>query len=504
MFTNRETDRIEPERNVEFIMKVDRNPPNWNPPISRQLTFKLKTPAYRRYYSKIRSDDDTDRKKWKDCEHYSCYTAFAVPPEPPTHEWYSSSGTGTCNYQSAGSGADPLFGFRDTTNVSLFGAFGEHMKPKLGNILNFPTLMVVRPDGGFIPPPKDLDGHITNSLRAMLPGIKAELSVLNSLIELKDFKSLPQTLTNLINFSKSLPRLAASIPRMVTGLRNIRSSFGTAGATLREALRLGADAYLQKQFNIDPTLRDICSIYAALQRTHRRVNDMIVRQGRRQLRHFSSSWLPIEYSCTVDKNDFSMNGGQYSLYSTNTGETGCPMSLTGCSLTMNRYAIVEEATFHAEVEYNYSFTRFQVENAQLLGLLDAFGINLNPAIIWNAIPWSFLIDWVISVSKWLSGRATLNLEPQINISRYMWSSTVKRRVRCYVSTNTAFPRKIMVPNMYLPDLYETAYRRNVQIPYSNSIFSSGLSSKELSLGAALAITRVWKPNNRRLMSAKRR
>jgi len=502
MLSYSELEDIEPSRLVEFPMKVDRTPPNWTPPISKLLTFKLRTPTYTRLRERLLSDN-TKPRKWKPCEHYKAYTAYAVP-DSNLIPWYSSSGTGTCNY-SALTGADSLFAFIDTTVPSLFGAFGKHVKPKNGVTSNFPSLTVDRPDGGFVPKSGKVDEYCTASLIAMLPLIKADISLPNFLLELRDFRSLPTTLTNLANFCENLPRALQRIRAAAGSMRTIRRSFTrSAGNTLRESLRASGDAYLQSAFNIAPLLRDICSIYAALTQANKKINDLLARQGRRQKRHYSRTWLPTEYACTEDTASFSMNGGQYSLYATNVGETGCPMANTGMSLRCVRYAIVEQAEFHAEIEYNYNYTRFQAENAQILGFLDSLGVNLNPAIIWNAIPWSFLVDWLFGVSRWLNTMKTSNMDPVINITQFLWSTKVRRRVRCYVESNPTFAQKLVTQKTFLPDIYETAYRRGVDLPTSSSIKTSGLSSTEFSLGAALVITRrPQRKNWRRYVSSTR-
>lgn len=42
-----------------------------------------------------------------------------------------------------------------------------------------------------------------------------------------------------------------------------------------------------------------------------------------------------------------------------------------------------------------SFTR------TLFGLMDTFGVQFNPRIIWDSIPFTFVIDWFFGVGKWL-------------------------------------------------------------------------------------------------------
>lgn len=142
--------------------------------------------------------------------------------------------------------------------------------------------------------------------------------------------------------------------------------------------------------------------------------------------------------------------------------------------------------FHAEVEYEFSYSDFQTEYAQLLALLDSLGVNFNPAIIWNAIPFSFVIDWVVGVSSWLNRLKVGNMDPAINISRYLWSIRRKRRIDCQLGTYDSYGFESRSP---LPTLTETAYRRTCKMPARGLFTTSGLNSQELRLGGALLILR---------------
>jgi hypothetical protein len=150
--------------------------------------------------------------------------------------------------------------------------------------------------------------------------------------------------------------------------------------------------------------------------------------------------------------------------------------------------------FHAEIEYTYKYAQFQVEFAQLLGLLDAFGINLNPATIWRAIPFSFIVDWVINVGRWLDRLKLRNMEPAINIRRYCWSIKRSRRIDCTIgrfSANYSPNSSVFAPDhsIPLPSVSETSYGRWITLPDRTSIESSSLDSEEFTLGAALLLSR---------------
>jgi hypothetical protein len=386
--------------------------------------------------------------------------------------------------------------------ILAFGNYGAHFN-------GLTALTSEQADGGFVPPPANLQELVDNSLRAMLPTIKAELSLINTVIELKDFRSLPSTLRSLTKFGESLPGriqeaaklLAKSKDKVLarrpsqTLWRRIRRTFSSsAGPTLAEATRLGADGYLQKEFNIMPLLSDIAGLTTAITRTTKRINDLVNRQGKRRVKHFTvlipypSSSMPTQ---TVGP--YAMNSSTFFGDAGPPGYTGIyrnPLNTVIGTRSVAEYYSV----FHAQVEYNYTLTRFQTEHAQLLGMMDAMGVNLNPAIIWNAIPWTFVVDWVIDVSRWLNSRAKLNMEPVTNISRYLWSYKTTRRVRYHIkgNPNDNLGGAARFHGCYLQDLHEVAYRRDVGIPANNPLITGELTLKKLTLGLALVLT-----NNRR-------
>lgn len=397
------------------------------------------------------------RAGWKSYEHYLCrrtaHTGGGI--QAPTYKSAPPGGAHTAvAYVS-----NNRFG---TTTVPAHVAdspFGEPGFP----IAGLPAYYVKREDDGFIPAPSNLAALEGFALSAVLPGIKAELSAINSLIELKDFKSLPKTLSK-------VNRYVAETSRRAKG-------------SLREFFQGSADGYLQAKFNILPLLSDISGVHSALSSAERRINALVAGAGKPRLRHYEKSLQEHTYSPFEETSDG---------YLPHEGST----VISGYYLTRKVYP--EPSIFHVEIQYNYLFSEYQIVHAQLLGMLDFFGVNLNPAIIWNALPWSFVVDWVIGVGRWLDQLKVRNLEPRINIRRYCWSIKRERRVHTYRNLfglyGPSFPVKgVVIP---CPVTLERAYRREVKSPSISSIASSGLSPNEISLGAALVIGRRRKNRNR--------
>jgi hypothetical protein len=365
---------------------------------------------------------------------------------------------------------NPRYGFFN----SSFGEFGQFN-------IDLPKYYE-QTVNGFIPDPDGLSSLKNLSYRKMLPVIKAELSSINSFIELKDFGSLPNTIRNLTN----LPGFLSFIGRF-------------PGKTLRQVARLGSDAYLQAKFNILPLLSDISGIHTALDQTMSRLNQLVAGQGQTRRRHYT---FLLDDVTNIDDLGYSTSSGNPSYHEID------PMG----TIFNRRQVVSNPSVFHAEIEYNYNYTKYQLEHARVLSFLDAIGVNLNPAIIWNAIPWSFVVDWVIGIGQWLDSRKRLNMEPLINIHRYLWSITRHRTITVsstYVTPDDLWQGWLIENQMpkdfgplapqkvQLPSVSERAYKRVVEPFDGSSLTVSGLNPSEFSLSAALVLTRRSKIKRKR-------
>jgi hypothetical protein len=315
---------------------------------------------------------------------------------------------------------------------------------------------------GFVPAPVNLDDLIASALRDVLPIIKPKLSIINSIIELKDFKSLPSTLKNLRGFDFG----------SLSPLQWLKKVHGRSIS--RHNLRIASDVYLQWKFNVSPLISDVMAIRSSLQTVAKRINDLVTRSGRTQLSHWTKAYR--EYDDVDD------------TYEHNYG--GYPIPPNYGHWVERRRVLSLPSVFHLQVRYNYNYTNYQVEFAQLNGLLDLLGINFNPRTVWNAIPWTFVIDWVAGVGQWLNQFRKGAMEPKINIQHCLWSMKRQRNI----SISRTFGGSDISWLQYSRDIpclnyVETAYRRSLAVPTVAAITTSGLNSSEFSLGAALILAR---------------
>lgn len=123
----------------------------------------------------------------------------------------------------------------------------------------------------------------------------------------------------------------------------------------------------------------------------------------------------------------------------------------------------------------------------MLGLLDALGVNSNPAILWNAVKYTFILDWVLGVGRYLDQFKRPLMEPLVNIHGALWSVSWNRRTEW---SKTYFDDILgQEVRVVMPAIEETAYGRHLFMPGKSSLTTSGLTSSEVILGGALLVAR---------------
>jgi hypothetical protein len=370
------------------------------------LELDFPTSDYRVFEESYTPNSSGDRKSWKEFQHRKAWRAPVQAVQsglvrceqidfyPGFHQVYPTS---------------PRFAVGGYTNEGNFvPPFGEPGLPLSG----LPKFYDEEGLDGFVPKPDQLGELNSKALKVMLPRIKAELSLVNSLIELKDFKTLPHSYST---FKKAVSNVTA----LFTESRR-------RYASLRTILKGPADGWLQSKFNVLPLLSDITGVRTALSQLERRLNDLVTRSGRVQRRHFTFSW--DEFGGVKE---WEISPAYWPVRI----QDGCHNQVV--QYYLRRLPVYDPSVYHAQIEYNYNFTQYQLEHARVLALLDYLGVNFDPSIIWNAIPWSFVVDWVLSVGRYLENFKVLNMAPKINILRYMWS--VKRRRTVFFLNKRDFP-----------------------------------------------------------------
>jgi hypothetical protein len=296
--------------------------------------------------------------------------------------------------------------------------------------------------------------YIDASMAYMLPNAKPEVSIINSIIELKDFKSLPKSIERINRFVATLPTWVRKATRQK--------------ATLRELTKLSSEAYLTHQFAIAPLLSEITAVKRMMTDVRKKVSTLLDNAGRIQYRHFSAplntSIVPVlDSSASVVES----NTGT-AVYRRVSRPIGTPM-------------------FRASLKYSYIINT-PLEELMKSAVLDYLGVSLNPQIIWNALPWSFVVDWVVGVSRWLGQFNSTNVSLTTAIHRFSYSVKWTRYVECSTRFHTCQQTLGETTNQYR---YDDVYSRRAAEPdLTRHLTLSGLNLKEFSYVGALIGVRV--------------
>lgn len=424
-----------------LLYRPDYEDQPWGSPTGYFVTW-----PFSKGFEAMFSVDNEGHSKWNQCEHYK------LTAEP-------HSGVVDMNMRSGW----PNIYFSDYVNSwylhcrypllsrTLRSAFGGPDRPIKGL-----TSLYIPDESGlrFVPNPPNLATLLQHAMNDMLPGLRSNLSSINSLYELKDLASVRES-----------AHRAGDTARRVSDFLTRIGSF--SGKSFRQVLRNTGDNYLQYKFNIAPLLQDIRAVWTALKRFDADVNRRL-RENEKPLTHHYS--MALQLLTSSEDNTTEQIFMQENAFGFN------PV------VNVNRQVIPEASKFHVEMEYSYYYTALQARHALLFGLSDELGINLNPAIIWNAIPWSFAVDWVIKIGPWLDSIKLRQLEPVLNIRKCLWSIKHKRKV----ILSADYDGQVGIP---VSTCEETAYRRVPFMPSSTSVELSGLNSDEYLLGSALYFSR---------------
>jgi hypothetical protein len=342
-----------------------------------------------------------------------------------------------------------------------------------------PSSLLYVPDGGphIVPGPPNLVDLKRRALKSIMPGVRDEMSVLNSLYELKDFKGM---LKSAVRNAKELKRLTWHLPphywaeqtlqALMRGwrayIRDLKKK--TRGQLATHIAGAAAENFLQWKFAIQPLISDIRAARRAVSSLEKKVNRLLSNEGKARVGHWSTGFKEASDA----SHDNSFNLGPPLNY---------PISV---SAYLRRDACEVESSFHCEVRYNYNLTNYQREHARMLSLLDAFGLGFNPSIIWNAVKFTFLVDWIIDVSHFLDQFSVGNMDPKINVLGALWSVRKERVITWSKEHATDLPIQY-TQRLSMPAIRETAYRRQLFNVGIDSLYESGLSSSEFTLGAAL-------------------
>jgi hypothetical protein len=361
----------------------------------------------------------------------------------------------------------------------IAGVFGATAKPNFGLPAWFNR---DSNDENWVLPPTNIDALVTQSLTRLLPQVRTRVQLLNFFLELKDIVYLKDTI------------------RRIGALGHEIKGKGLVG-TFRHVAKLAANSFLSFKFGVEPLISDIQGIHKALIDSLGRMRRLMQFDGvpqvtryRRDLREGEGYSVGVSttnavYSVVVTPNSYWFPEERIPPLP---GDKHVTIN-SGNSVVTTYYEITNiQEQFCAQLRFIARWSETQHRYIEQLGLIDALGLSWNPKHIWDAIPFSFIIDWVAKVGDFLDQFGKGALDPVLDVIDYSWSIKRERSVQLRA--------RVADKMVTYPLLRESAYRRQPMTANMNALIMSGLSSNEVRLASALVIARrkkLKKPRTRR-------
>jgi len=195
-------------------------------------------------------------------------------------------------------------------------------------------------------------------------------------------------------------------------LRKLVSSVFTRNAILRvrsqSTAKQLANNHLMVQFGIIPTVADIQDFVSQLKYWEKKYTDAQEKLNNDFRWHFTkNAGLDIvKLLPEVEDQTYTVR-----------------LPLTQQDVTITVTSSVVRARWHASALCHWQCPEFRSWLDRVRAFVDQFGL-LDPAAIWDVIPWSFVVDWFYGVGNWLHSYRPRLLPATLNVKDYCESISI--------------------------------------------------------------------------------
>jgi len=240
----------------------------------------------------------------------------------------------------------------------------------------------------------------------------------------------------------------------------------------RKTAKQFANDHLAVQFGLLPTIADLQKFCHLILNWQKRYDDL------KGFLESTRAWHAEPYALTQE---YPLE--QFSIWGTTAVDA---FAITQLPILEARVT-VNDRSFRRTASYSFSAPEFRGWSTRLKQFLDAFGV-IDPAAIWDVIPFSFIVDWFFGVGNWLHKNRPRLFPADVIIRDYCESKRVVLDVKWFMSyagTTSGSPPLSQITGDYLgSDIYTTYLRKRFHPP-SVSIPSPRLQGSGITLSRAL-------------------
>jgi len=246
--------------------------------------------------------------------------------------------------------------------------------------------------------------------------------------------------------------------------------------------RAAGSEYLNKEFGWDPLVSDIRDASYAAANAHKILQSYERNSGKLVRRRME---LPVETTET-----WQILGAAAPWFQRTDTDNTCIVDtsqpqglLIQCDRTYKRTWFSGAFTYHLPAGWGSRFGL--VDAAAKAGPL--LGIELTPEVVWNAVPWTWALDWVSNIGDCISNTSDMLVDGLVIKYGYVMEHYVASRTYYYGGSGKYKPTGgIVVSPVTL--FYETKRRKRAS-PFGFGLDWSGFTPRQLAITAALGLTR---------------
>jgi hypothetical protein len=308
--------------------------------------------------------------------------------------------------------------------------------------------------------------HLTTSIQtlatqatdAFLNQAPEEISLGNFLIEWKEAVRL-------------IPNLVEGFARLGSKARYARHRGKPPASSVSED---ASDYFLWWNFAVAPLIADLTAFASLVQKTQARLEWIRQHNGKRIRVKFRRNNLYLGIPAFPPEYGVPLNGPS---------DPSPPWGALSAKATLRKV----HADFSSQAWLSIKIPEKELDG--MVGfcrtLLGTTGLNNPLGIIWNAIPFSFILDWVVDFSGLLARRRVNPFTGSWELDEMTWS--LKSQSVWDVSVTYAEePWAGVVPHL-IGQIYDTVYERGIGFPESelSTLIKGGITPKQGALLVAL-------------------
>lgn len=260
------------------------------------------------------------------------------------------------------------------------------------------------------------------------------------------------------------------------------------GSTLWKDRTLSAKAagseYLNHEFGWMPLVGDIRNSCYAVANAHRLMDAYERNSGKQVRRRYEFPIEKTETNVTLNQADGSLYTGSNPAGIMYDGSK--PMPYLNKRTTFYRRTWFSGAfTYHLPI--GYKSRNWLVNAAAKAGPL--VGIELTPNVVWNAMPWTWAIDWFSNMGDVVNNLSDWSTDGLVLRYGYIMEHTLQRVTYSLAGPTRYKPYGLQFASPITYSL-ETK-RRQKATPFGFEVTWNMLTSRQLAIAAALGLTRVF-------------